>query len=81
MVNAKRWAATYGAGVLNLAAHTLAVELRGSKAHGGPVASESAGPLSRSYAVAASNDALDSTSYGREYKRLRESILRNPLVI
>jgi len=81
MLNEKRWAATYDGGLLYLAAHTLAIELRGSKAPCGPVASESAGPLSRSYAVAASNDAFDSTSYGREYKRLRACILRNPLVI
>jgi hypothetical protein len=57
-INKRRWAATYDAGVLYLAAHTLAVELRGSKGPGGPVASEAAGPVSRSYAVVASDDAL-----------------------
>jgi hypothetical protein len=45
------------------------------------VASESAGPLSHSYAVAASDDGLDMTPYGRMFKTLRASLILNPLVV
>lgn len=56
------------AAVANLAAHTLTIAARGGSA--GPVTSESEGSLSRSYGVDVGSGALDSTSYGKELKRL-----------
>lgn len=81
LTNAERWGDAYDAGVAYLAAHTLSVELQGRKAPSGPVASESAGPLAQSYAVMATDDALDMTPWGRLYKSLRAAIPRNPLVL
>jgi len=65
-----------------LVAHVLAMahpELSGP----GPVASESVGEVSRTYAVGAPRDpdAYDMTRYGKEYKRLRRSIGSTPQVL
>lgn len=68
-----------------LAAHFGTVALSGGAAPAGPVVSESAGGLSRTYAQASAGGAADSawssTSYGRELAALiRSSAARLPVV-
>lgn len=57
--------------VVMLASHELGCAQPALLVSGGPVTSESAGGLSRSYAVAAvATSDLGSTRFGREYERL-----------
>jgi hypothetical protein len=71
-----RWDALYDDGVRYLTAHLIATQSLGASAPSGPVTSESAGPLSRSYAAAAtwSPDGLDSTVYGRRFLELQRLV-------
>lgn len=70
-----------------LAAHMATVLKNGTAGSGaaGPVIGESAGGLSRQYANLATLGAdalLDTTTYGREYRRMvRRSLCRVPYVI
>ena len=68
-----------------LAAHSGTIVLRGGSGAAGPVVSESAGPLSRTYAagvVSASDSLLDTTSWGKMFSLLvRTSPARAPIVI
>lgn len=73
------WGAKYDLGVKYLAAHELAVDISGGMGAAGPVISESAGPLSRSYAASALFSAsnasnLNATSYGRKFQQLRNEL-------
>ena len=64
-----------------LAAHYGQGTIDGSGAAAGAVQSESVGPISTTYAVtAAGGDALDSTPWGREFKRLT-GYLRLPVAL
>lgn len=63
------WGTKYDLGSKYLAAHMGTMYLRGASA-GGPVASESLGDASISYAVMASTDSLMDTPYGRAYRNL-----------
>lgn len=55
-----------------LAAHLATVSLRGGNGPAGPVVSQSAGDLSRTFAQpqGGTGTSLDSTNYGREFQRL-----------
>lgn len=73
-INATQWGDLADFGRLYLAAHLGTVTARGGNGPGGPVASEAVGDLSRSYAnfsPMGSDALLDSTPYGKEYRRLR----------
>lgn len=63
-----------------LAAHLGEIERRRGKA--GPVTSESAGGLARSYGASMTGDILDTTSYGGQFKSIaRNSRARGPRVL
>lgn len=75
-------------GVLYLAAHFLAVDLRSTVAAAGPVMSEAAGGLSRGYGfavrgakVTVNESLLMRTIYGQRYMQLKRSLLLSPLVV
>lgn len=68
--------ADYGRGYL--AAHLMTISSRGGLA--GPVKSEKVGDLSQSFAVSDAATSLDSSSYGKEYLRLRSEIAKTPVV-
>ena len=64
------WGTYYQRARAHLALH-MARHARGNGTQpGGAVASERLGPSSRSYALPPALDVLDSTPYGREYRRL-----------
>lgn len=78
-VSEQLWASKYDEGVESLAAHLLSVAIAGAVGPSGPVAAETIGPMSRTYASYAAfsgtdKDSLNATSYGREYKRLRATL-------
>jgi hypothetical protein len=66
------WGELADDGVRYLAAHLLAVVRRGSSAPMGPVISETAGPVSRSYAAPSvvSTQGYNSTLYGQRFQQL-----------
>lgn len=67
------WGNRYDDACAYLAAHYGTVYLRGANGPAGPLASESVGPVSRAYMAFSppgSDPTLDSTSYGKEYRRL-----------
>lgn len=68
--------ADYGRGYL--AAHLMTISNRGGLA--GPVKEEKVGDLSQTFAVSDAATALDSTSYGKEYLRLRSEIAKTPVI-
>lgn len=76
----KRWGKLYQRGVMALAAHLLKLRLDAQENNGNanrPLASESAGELSVSYAVSAmvgSEEFFQLTAYGQEYLRLRKLV-------
>lgn len=88
------WGDRWDLGVSYLAAHLILLQksAQGSSISGsrtvvsGPVTSERVGDLSRSYGTGGSSSSTsasqsyDSTSYGREFKRLLGSIVTGPIV-
>lgn len=75
-------------GVLYLAAHFLAVDLRSTVAAAGPVTAEAAGGLSRSYGIAATGvrvtvneSLLMRTIYGQRYLQMQRSLLLSPVAV
>lgn len=74
---ASRWPLDYGDAVSLLTLHLLVSAPGGSQyGAGGPVASESMGAWSKSYAVQAANagdEDLATTTYGRRFIALRQS--------
>ena len=68
-----------------VAAHIAAKELQGSNGPAGPVVSESAGGLSRSYASPGGQSRSDSywatTSFGQRYLNLRATLPTSPIVL
>lgn len=81
VIAADNWtAARYDLAVTYYALHLAALANLGSSA-AGPVSSMTAGAMSRSYAVSGSASALDSTSWGREFQRLRAGNLTMALPI
>lgn len=68
-MNPDVWGSKLDMGAAWLAAHMATVGPR-RKGVGGPVQSESAGNVSRSYAAIATTSSLAATSYGQEYERL-----------
>lgn len=76
-----RWGTRASLGHMLLTAHLISASAQAAAAaigsgSSGPIASESVGPASRSYAVAAASDeSLSTTSYGREYMALRRVIM------
>lgn len=79
------WGDKYDLATLLLAAHFGALNLRGGGSGGvGPVQSESAGSVSRSYAttsVAGASGALGSTVWGQQYQTLARACLGGGVVI
>lgn len=75
----------YDQAVKYLAAHLLAVMTGGSASPAGPVVSEAAGRVSRSYAAMvgtpSSLDSLQATSYGRRYMDIRRQMVGGPRVL
>lgn len=81
--------ATYGdrydQAVKYLAAHLAAVMTAGSTSPSGPVTSETAGRVSRSYAAVVmsptSADGLIATTYGRRFADIRRQMAGGPRVL
>ena len=74
----------YDTASLYLAAHLGTLVLRDATGPGGPVASESVGEASRSYAVFSpmgSDAVLDSTPWGKEFRRLCRVTCGGPRVL
>lgn len=67
-MNPDVWGSKLDTGAAWLAAHIATVTLR--RGVGGPVQSQTAGNVSRSFASVPSSSSLSSTSYGQEYERL-----------
>lgn len=62
----------YGRAAGNLGAHFLASRANAELGIAGVVVAETVGPLQRQYrGPSTSDDSLDTTPYGREFKRLR----------
>jgi len=82
-VSADVFGTIYEDAVKYLAAHLLAGIMSGSKGAAGPVISETAGPLSRSFSapVVSATDSLQSTAYGRRYLDLRRQVAGGPQVL
>lgn len=83
-INASVFGTRYDDAVKYLAAHLLASVRDGSKSASGAVISETAGPISRSYAApmaTASTDELSSTTYGRRYADIRHQCAGGPQVL
>lgn len=69
---------------LYLAAHLLAVQVKGSSSGGGPVVMESAGPVSRQYAqltMQGDDSTLLATAYGRRFRDIRQQCAGVPRVL
>jgi len=65
-----------------LASHYLKIAGEGTGATGsGAVASRTVGSVSESYAVAPAEDALESTAYGRAYRKLMRIYAAGPRAI
>lgn len=75
--NRTAWGSKADTSVIYMAAHLLKLDALQSTAPINPITSESAGPLSRSYAVdaASSEDDLNSTIWGKRYKGLQRTIM------
>lgn len=70
---AAQWGSRYDVACTYLAAHLGTLSKSGGQGVAGPVTSETVGSVSRSYAApAVSESGMGSTSYGREYERLKK---------
>lgn len=83
MISLRTWKAKASHGHALLTAHLVASHPDvTSAAEGGPLASVTVGPVSKSYAVTASKDTeLGTTTYGRMYLAMRKTLKRTPLAI
>lgn len=82
MINVKVWKAKASNGHSLLTAHLLAMNPDTNIRKGAPVSSVKVGPVSKSFAVTASQDSeLGTTSYGSQYLLLRRTIRRTPLAV
>ena len=71
-----QWGARYDLACTYLAAHLGSASIAGGQGAAGPVTSETVGSVSRSYAAPAATTAnTGSTSYGREYERLKKQLV------
>lgn len=79
------WGSLRRRGEALVAAHIVSRELQGSNGPAGPVVSESAGGLSRSYAspggLSRSDSDWGSTPYGQRYLRLRATLPTSPIAL
>jgi len=73
-----RWRDKTDYAVALLTAHILTMANRNGRAGG--VQSSTVGSLSRSYGGVAATEALDTTSYGLEFKRVRRQVSPSPFV-
>ena len=77
-IDSGTWGTSYDDGVTNLTAHILCIGIRGGRGAQGPVVSESAGSLSRTYAAYATFDAkdkqLNASPYGQAFVQLRAEL-------
>ena len=82
-VNVNRWGNKSEWGIAYLTAHLLTIINRGGSGQSGAVTQESVGDLSRSYGTVTpiNESEYSTTNYGREYLRLRKTILTSPLVL
>jgi len=78
-INEVCWGNRAPQGLALLVAHTLTVAERGGTS--GSITMEKVGDLSRSYSAPQGNDGLDSTSYGKEFKRLRKMLVISPYFV
>lgn len=67
--------------ILYLAAHLYALDAQGTGAASGAVSSESAGSVSRSYAVSATSTGYGATHWGRVFEQLLREQHFGPVVI
>lgn len=83
-INRTIWGPKADAGQAYLTAHFLAStpSASGGAAAAGPLASESVGGLSRSFAVPSMGNASDytSTAYGRVFEQMKRTLLISPVV-
>jgi hypothetical protein len=66
------WGDESDTGRTYLAAHLAALGMR--RGIGGPVTSQTAGPVSQSYGILVNEGLLSSTAYGQEYLRLLRTL-------
>ena len=80
LVNVSVWGAKSDLGVVYMTAHMLTMAAR--RGAGGALSMEKVGDLQRGYfGGGAGTDELDQTAYGKEFKRVRHSLLISPLVV
>jgi len=75
-----KWERKYKQAVCLLTAHMVSMTSTGAN-NSGPIASESVGELSISYANSPMDDELQSTTYGELYYMLRKTLKITPLVV
>jgi len=82
-ISSTAWGTRYDDGVLYLSAHLLAVIMGGGVGVSGPVVSETAGPVSRSYAgpIGLAAESLATTVYGRRYLQILHTLGLGPVVL
>jgi hypothetical protein len=87
-LNADRWGTKYDNGHMLLTAHIMVrmgvlSNNQASKQPTGAMSSYSIGPVSKSFAVSTTtdDDDLHLTAYGLQYKALRKTLRRGPLVM
>jgi hypothetical protein len=73
-LHAGTWGDLYDTAVELLTAHMLVSLVAGGQGPAGPVTSEGAGPLSRSYAAPANISSMQSTVYGSQLVELRKEL-------
>lgn len=70
--------------VLYLTAHLVAVMMQGAEGPTGPVVSEQAGPVSRTFAARGHSNTgsdLEATAYGRRYQAICSQVAGGPRVL
>ena len=84
-INESAWGSCAGLAQSLVAAHLITIALRGSTSAAGPVVSESAGGLSRSYAAPASTTGSGgfwaSTTFGQRYQQLASTRMTTPIAL
>jgi hypothetical protein len=78
-INEDCWSNRAPHGLALLVAHTLTLGERGGTS--GSITSEKVGDLARSYSGPTGDDELDTTSYGKEFKRLRKMLVISPYFV
>lgn len=77
------WGTRRDLGAKYLAAHVATIVRRGGEGAGGPVVEERVGEVARRYITQIDHPLLDSTPYGKEYRRLMRGLVntRVPFVL